>query len=295
MREHLLISRLLGWLPLLVLPACAFVLTPETWPAWGFMWAMAVALFAGSKWLTWQAAAAWHAPVWQHLGYLFAWPGLDAAAFLAPPNPARMCFPPHALLFALGKFLFGIFLIAGVFPRCAAAPDLVRGWIGMAGIIFTLHFGLFDVLRLFWQRRGVDAKPIQNCPVCSRSVSEFWGQRWNTAFRDITHRLLFRPMTARLGGRAAIAIGFLCSGLVHELVISVPARGGYGGPTVFFLIQAAALFAERSRFGRRIGLAHGVRGWAFTMLCLLAPVVLLFHLPFLRTVIIPFMDWINGE
>ena len=51
-------------------------------------------------------------------------------------------------------------------------------------------------------------------------------------------------MTARFGARTALGVGFLFSGIVHELVISLPAQGGWGGPTVFFLLQAAAMFVE---------------------------------------------------
>ena len=59
--------------------------------------------------------------------------------------------------------------------------------------------------------------------------------------------------------------------VVHDLVISVPAGGGYGGPTLFFALQGVAVLVERSPLGRRVGLGRGWRGWLFTMLVLLAP------------------------
>src|SRR4029079_4397761 len=97
----------------------------------------------------------------------------------------------------------------------------------------------------------------------------FGGRRWNTAYRDVTHQFLFRPLATCLGPTAALVIGFVVSGLVHELVISVPAGGGDGGPLAYFVIQAAALFFERSTMGQRMGLGHGWRGWLFTALVLL--------------------------
>jgi hypothetical protein len=83
--------------------------------------------------------------------------------------------------------------------------------------------------------------------------------------------------------------GFVFSGGVHDLVISVPAQGGYGGPTIFFAIQGAAMIIERSAFGRRMGLGSGSSGRLFTILALIVPVGLLFHRPFVVAVIVPFM------
>src|SRR5262245_46430793 len=63
-------------LTVLVLAVCLF--TPAAWPAWAFMWLLAVAISTGLKWLTWRLAPPSRAPLGRHLGYLLAWPGLDA-------------------------------------------------------------------------------------------------------------------------------------------------------------------------------------------------------------------------
>src|SRR5205085_6806357 len=130
-------------------------------------------------------------------------------------------------------------------------------WVGMVGLVMALHFGTFHLLSCAWRSAGVEARPLMNNPLASQGVSEFWGRRWNTAFRDLTHTFLFRPLTAWLGPAGALLAGFGFSGLVHDLVISVPARGGYGGPTLFFVVQGVALLAERSAAGRRLGLGRG--------------------------------------
>jgi alginate O-acetyltransferase complex protein AlgI len=167
---------------------------------------------------------------------------------------------------------------------------LVRAWIGMAGLVFALHFGVFHLLSCLWRSLGVPAVPIMQWPIASTSVSEFWGRRWNLAFRDLAHRFVFRPLATRWGGPAALAAGFLVSGLVHDAVISVPARGGYGLPTLFFLIQAAGVAIERSAVGRRSGLGRGFVGWMFTAMVLLLPAPLLFHPPFVHQVVLSFFD-----
>ena len=65
-------------------------------PAWGFMWTLAVAMYAGLKWLSWWKARhrIAHA-AWRSVAYLLAWPGMDAEAFLdsshhvSPPTYKR--------------------------------------------------------------------------------------------------------------------------------------------------------------------------------------------------------------
>ena len=282
----------IAWVPLLTLPTGVILLARDALVPWAFMWLLAAAVFVGCKWLTWRDASLASVSWRRQLGYLVLWPGLDAAAFLHTPNPRVPSL--NAWLFALGKFGVGLVLIIDVVPRLPRAHDLLRGWAGMVGIIFVLHFGLFHLLSLGWQALGVTAKPLMNWPMLATSVSDFWGRRWNTAFRDLTYRFLFRPLTARCGATAALVIGFLFSGIVHDLVISLPARGGYGGPTAFFLLQAAAILLERSKLGQRLGLAHGGRGWVFTMLVLVGPMFLLFHPPFVRTVVVPYVDWLTG-
>ena len=164
----------------------------------------------------------------------------------------------------------------------------------MVGIILILHFGLFQLLSCYWRSVGIQARPIMNHPLASTSLSEFWGRRWNTAFRDLTHRFLFRPFAAWFGPRLGLFAGFVFSGAIHDLVISVPAKGGYGRPTAYFAIQGAALILERSDFGRRHRLGRGWRGRVFTFLVLVVPVFLLFHRPFVARVIVPFMRAIGA-
>src|SRR6516162_7091720 len=78
-----------GWVPVLVLPPAVILLTPADWPRWLCMWLVCGALFFGIKWLTWRRTPAPEATLGRHLGYLFAWPGLDAAAFLRGEHPSR--------------------------------------------------------------------------------------------------------------------------------------------------------------------------------------------------------------
>jgi hypothetical protein len=160
----------------------------------------------------------------------------------------------------------------------------------MVGLIFMLHFGGFHLLALGWQTLGVAAFPLMKNPAASTSLGEFWGQRWNVAFNEIAERLVFKPLVRRVGIRWAGMGAFVFSGLLHDLVISVPSRAGFGLPTLYFIIQGLGVWTERSTVGRRLGLRRGWRGWAFVMAVTVASAFWLFHPPFVRHIMLPMME-----
>jgi alginate O-acetyltransferase complex protein AlgI len=164
----------------------------------------------------------------------------------------------------------------------------------MLGLVLLLHFGSFQLLALFWQTLGMAATPIMRSPLTSHSLAEFWGQRWNLGFRQLAHDLIFRPLKRGLGVAGAGFLVFVVSGLIHDFVISVPAGGGYGLPTLYFTLQGAGVAVERSEAGGKIGLGRGLRGWLFMAVITAGPAFWLFHPRFVQTVIIPFMKAIRA-
>jgi predicted DCC family thiol-disulfide oxidoreductase YuxK len=284
----------LGILPLLILPMVA-LLFASSMPRWGFMWAMAFALYAGCKWLTYHEVRASGVATnrLRALGYLLAWPGMDATAFLCGTNRVARPRPSEWILAAL-KTLSGATLVWVVARAVLPVNPLLAGWLGMAGLIFVLHFGTFHLLSLGWRRIGVDAVPVMQNPLRSGSLAEFWGRRWNTAFHELAARFTFQPLRPRVGRAAATLMVFLVSGLIHELVISIPAQSGYGLPTGYFVIQGLGIASERTRSGRRLGLGRGWRGWLFTVVVAAGPAFWLFPPPFVRSVILPMLTVIGG-
>jgi predicted DCC family thiol-disulfide oxidoreductase YuxK len=278
-----------GWIGLITLPAAALIVYPRVAP-WIFMWIMASAIFFGCKWLTFWRVWQRHTPL--HLeripGYFIFWPGMDAVSFLSG-DLSRSGLSQHArtIGLALMKILGGA-LALFVFARLVPFP-LLAGWIGMIGIILILHFGVFDLAAAAWRIAGVDAKPIMNAPLIATSLGEFWGRRWNGAFNRLVLDLFFRRFARSRGTLNATLIAFLISGVIHELVISVPARGGYGLPTAYFLLQGFGMIAQR-----RFEIRRGFTGWLFTMLIAAGPAFWLFHPPFVRQVILPFMHAIHA-
>jgi len=283
----------IGLAPLLILPSVA-MLFASSLQGWQLMWLLAGSIYAGCKWLSW-----WRTPmrlgasVGRSLVYLFLWPGMDAAAFL---DARRRALSPGAdkWMFALGKVTVGLTLLFGVARLFAEPYPWLAGWIGLIGMVFVLHFGLFDLLSLFMRRRGIDAQALMDLPAAATSLGAFWGRRWNRAFQQLAHAQVFRPLHRRIGVGGATFVVFVISGLIHDLVISVPAGGGYGLPTAYFLLQWLGLTIEKSTWGKAIGLGDGVRGWVFTVLFTVGPAYWLFHPIFIDRVIIPFMDAIGA-
>jgi alginate O-acetyltransferase complex protein AlgI len=173
------------------------------------------------------------------------------------------------------------------------ADNAANAWLAMFGLTLVLHFGVFHLAALAWQSAGVPAKPLMQSPATATSLADFWGARWNTAFNKLVHDLASRPL-ARRGGVTSATLGvFAISGIIHELAISFPARGGYGWPLSYFLLQGAGVLIERSRFGIALGLGRGLRGWVFLVLVTAAPAYWLFHPTFVRNVLQPMLQTIG--
>ena len=273
-------------LPLLALAAKAFL------PPWQFMWLMAFAIFFGCKWLTLGIAANRLGPLnpFRSAAYLFAWPGMDAVRFLSPTPAPRLAgsIVIRSVAGSIARIVLGIALLFFI-ARHSPHP-IVAGWIAMVGMILILHFGFFALFSLGWRTLRVDAAPIMDAPLRSTSVGEFWGRRWNGAFNDLALGLVFRPMARRIGVAGATLLAFAVSGVIHELVISLPAGGGYGLPTGYFLLQGLAVLTQR----QTPALRGEVSAWVFTLIVVAGPAFWLFHPLFIQRVILPFMRAIGA-
>jgi alginate O-acetyltransferase complex protein AlgI len=281
------------WLDVMVatIPVAATLIFARPLPAWGYMWMLAWAVWMGCKWLTWRAETAdigGELPMSTMIGYFVLWPGMDARPFVRRGISAFAS--RWQWTEAIGITLFGALLVWIGARIVMPASELMAGWVGMVGSVLVLHFGLFRCLAYFWRAVGIMAEPLMNRPLHSESVADFWG-RWNRGFRDFAFRLIFKPTRRRIGLFAATLATFVFSGLVHDLIISVPARAGYFLPTVYFTIQGFAVLFEKTAAMKRspIWVKQG-----FTYAALVLPVPLLFHPPFVRVVYVPFLRAIGA-
>jgi hypothetical protein len=280
------------WPAMVVVATRVAFMAGRSLPAWMYMWLMAGAVFFTAKSITVArlvAGGTWPARG-RLMAYVFLWPGLNARAFcfgrVGTPVTGREAAA------ALLKTTAGVGLVS-VATQFVDTHRLVAGWMGMIGVVLLLHFGIFELLALFWRARGVDARPLMRAPLRATSISKFWSGRWNTAFSELMQQEVFAPLARRFGATAGLVGVFAMSGLLHELVITAPARGGYGWPTLYFGLQCVAVMAERSPAGARMGLGRGFVGWLFVFMVAGLPTVMLFPPVFVANVIVPMIRALN--
>jgi alginate O-acetyltransferase complex protein AlgI len=279
------------WLPALF-PVLFCAGAARDLPGWVFMWLLAVSLFVGAKWVTIADRLSFRSvPPTRLAAYLFLWPGL---------NPEEFCFESgrrpsrDEWLGASAKTVLGAAIVWGAVRFLPERDSLLIAWLGMFGIVLLLHFGLFHLVSNLWRSVGFNAMPLMRNPLRATSLAEFWGNRWNKGFHDLMTPHVFAPLARRFGAMTAVLSVFLISGLLHEIVLSVPARGGFGLPTLYFVAQAAGLLLERSNLGRSFGLGHGLSGWLFTAAVTGGLAYWLFSPIFVRNVILPMLQAIGA-
>src|SRR5262249_53547402 len=133
-------------------------------------------------------------------------------------------------------------------------PLLLRAWIGLIGTVLLSLFALFDLWVIFYRLLDIGVEKLWFMPGGATSLADFWGRRWNRVFSGMVRDLLFTPLTRLWAGRRwavplALLMVFLYSGFIHENV-SVAIDGRRGGPTLYFLIQYAALMLEHTATGK---------------------------------------------
>jgi hypothetical protein len=120
-------------------------------------------------------------------------------------------------------------------------------------------------------------------PLASKSISDFWGVRWNTWLSDWFRDSILKPL--RKTPAIAVLTVFVFSGVWHELILNIPAKllfgfNYIGSMLLYFLVQWAGLMIEK-QYLRKIG-PFGKR--LFAWLIIVGPVPLILNEPTLRTV-----------
>lgn len=266
--------RALGWIALLTLITAA-ALTDHLIqiPDWFYMTLLCATLWLGFKIMMFRTAGGFR----QIHPLFFSWIGMATQAFRHIDHCKK---PPLPLVAALSFISFAAVLALVIMPKFS--DPLILGWLGIALLLSLFHFGVFTLIAHFWRKLGFPVDPIMNAPWAATTLGDFWGARWNRAFSDWARLHVFRPIAKRQGATTATITVFAISGLVHEVAISLPARAGYGLPTLYFLIQVSMLLMQK-RF-------TFLQNAPITLLSVLIPAPILFHPAFITKVIAPMIQ-----
>ena len=136
--------------------------------------------------------------------------------------------------------------------------------------VFEVFSGLLHIGYLAF---GVEVPAVQCNPIVSRSLAEFWGQRWNRIVSGWLREFAFDPLARRRRPQLGVAAAFGASAAMHAWLIVALGAGAALMMAAYFLLQGAALYVET-----RIGLrrAPPVVGRLWTVAVLLVPLPLLF-------------------
>jgi alginate O-acetyltransferase complex protein AlgI len=224
---------------------------------------------------------------WGHFVAYCLWPGMQPRCFLPGyvPDPTAPVPTLSAFLVNLAIGVVLLWMVPLALP--ASTPLAVRLWIGLFGYGFLVIFALMDAWALVYRALGFPVERLWWTPIVSRSLNEFWGKRWNRIFSGMLRDLLFRPLVRHIGVVGALFAVFLYSGVLHENATVGPGFG-YGGPTLYFLIQFAGMILERTSW-LRPRLQHPALGWLWTLLVVAGPVSLLVHSGYLNLALRPML------
>lgn len=221
----------------------------------------------------------------QTLLYWTVWPGVRPDLFAGDDEHAG----PSGRRFVEGyvSVLVGLALAVGAM----LAPPVVgldaSSWLLLFAALAVVHSGVGRLLPFALRWLGYAVPPLFDDPLRSESVADFWSERWNRPFVGMNRLFVTEPLSERVGMAGTAFVAFLVSGLLHELAISYTAGGGWGTPSLYFLIQAVAYVTERTWLPDDGGPVVG-RLWTYAVV--FAPLPLLFHAPFRATFLVPLVE-----
>lgn len=231
---------------------------------------------------------------WQWIGFAGFWVGMRPGLFVPIPRAPR----PRTASFFLrgaGNLVLGLALVLAARGIWVASSQWEVEWrrltataLLLPGLSLMLHFGAFNLLTGCWRCLGVECDSVFRAPILSRSLSEFWGKRWNLAFSEMTTLAVYRPLRNCCGNVPALLFAFAFSGVLHELAISVPVRAGFGWPLLYFVLHGIGILIESrwNALAKRIASRPWI-GRCWTLCWILIPLPMLFHQPFLRGCVWP--------
>ena len=199
-------------------------------------------------------------------------PVVDARRLLRVPRTFRIGSVAIAAVEAVIAWL--------LFERVAAWPPTAP-YAGVASVMRVLVGGasMYMIvqscarsLEALLAALGIDAGNFHDAPIFARSVSEFWGKRWNRAVSLWLSDNAFRPIASRAGVAAGVMAAFVASALLHFVPIWV-ANGFHNAwvMATFFLLHGVIVLVESKLHVSRWPRAFG-HVWTLAIFAATAPI-----------------------
>ncbi len=181
-------------------------------------------------------------PALDRLVHALSIPDLRLARRVSPRIDVRLAATGTLALFTgVGITAAAVSVVRPAYP---ATPALT--WVvGVVG--FYLFFeGVDRSARTLYLLTGLEVEPTQRAPIRSRTISEFWGQRWNTIVRRWLAAMAFSPL-ARRWPRLGTFLAFVLSAAIHGWIM-LPSLGWGAAARMggFFLVHGALVLTERA-------------------------------------------------
>jgi hypothetical protein len=163
----------------------------------------------------------------------------------APPKIPRLAV--MSLLLYAPLMLLGLYVVLRVAPNMGGKKlqFLLRS---AGGLLFfyclseTLYAAVWGGLSAI----GFVFPPLHVSPILSRSVQEFWGERWNRTVNDWLRTNCFMPLARRRRPVLGVAAAFVSSAALHAYMTVVPLGLAMAGwMTAYFLVQPLLIGMER--------------------------------------------------
>ncbi len=196
-----------------------------------------------------------------------------------PRAPRRFDVPSFVRLLVMGAITFASGWVIAKIPSDAKGMLLLAR--GLAAVVMSVfsYDGFCAFARLLWSALGFQLPRLHDDPILSRTVAEFWGERWNRVVGIWLRTHCFMPLARRRHAVLGLVAAFVASSILHVYIawtaLDAQAALMWG---IFFMAQIPIFLVERAlRVSKwRPALA---RIWTVGVLLLVSP---FFVLPVLR-------------
>lgn len=176
----------------------------------------------------------------------------------------------------------GIVLVARANPAAGSVVYWSTRWLGALVAAYAVTEATYvGLLPTLYRGLGRELPPLHRSPGAARSVTEFWGSRWNLTITNWFRQYIFTPLARAGRPRAGMALAFAASAVMHAYIALVAAGLWMAAIMLaYFLVQGALALIERPLGVLRWSPAAG-HVWTIALMTATSP---MFTEPFLRCV-----------